>query len=282
MAEPEVAPEALPVSSALAASPQVLIAASLFVALLAIAISLWLRRKSQSRGNTILFVGPPDAGKTAVLSTLVYRQTLPSHTSLQTNTSVLTLLNNKTVTLVDVPGHPRIRDQLLDHLSDAKAVIFVVDASTVSRNGAAVAEHLHKVLHAITSLPPSHTPPALLILAHKSDLLKTGAASAAAVPDQLAINRVRTVLERELEKRRVSQSGAVGIEGLGADGEESSEGAGLECNGPSGGSFKFAEWEGGEVEFLGTSVAVGEKVSAEEKSGGKGISELSQWLEELP
>jgi len=42
--------------------------------------------------------------------------------------------------VIDIPGHPRIRDQFREHLSDANAVAFVVDASTVSRNGPAVAE----------------------------------------------------------------------------------------------------------------------------------------------
>jgi signal recognition particle receptor subunit beta len=34
-----------------------------------------------------------------------------------------------------------MRDQFREYLSDTKAIAFVVDASTVSRNGAAVAEY---------------------------------------------------------------------------------------------------------------------------------------------
>lgn len=71
---------------------------------------------------------------------LVFDQQLPSHTSLQTNSSTFTLPGSKPINIVDVPGHPRIRDQFRDYLSDAKFVAFVVDASTVSRNAAAVAE----------------------------------------------------------------------------------------------------------------------------------------------
>lgn len=41
---------------------------------------------------------------------------------------------------MDVPGHPRIRDQFREHLADTKAIVFVVDASNVSRNGPIVAE----------------------------------------------------------------------------------------------------------------------------------------------
>ena len=43
---------------------------------------------------------------------------------------------------MDVPGHPRIREQFREHLADAKAIVFVVDASNVSRNGPIVAEYV--------------------------------------------------------------------------------------------------------------------------------------------
>lgn len=200
---------------------------------------------------------------------------------------------NKSLRLIDVPGHPRIRDQFREYMSDAKAVSFIVDASTVSRNGAAVAEcvalppvlchkpnyrhrHLHQVLNVIMTLPPTQSPPAFVIVAHKCDMLK---ASAAATAEQLAINRVRTILERELDKRKTSHAGGVGVESLGAEGEEGAELGGLECSGS--GEFRFAEWEGGEVAFLGTSVTVGKAavIDGEKKDG---LSPLRDWLAELP
>jgi signal recognition particle receptor subunit beta len=71
----------------------------------------------------------------------VYKQTLPTVMSLQTNSSVIPLTGSKkAIRIVDVPGHPRIRDQFRDYLPTAKAIAFVVDSSTVSRNGAIVAE----------------------------------------------------------------------------------------------------------------------------------------------
>lgn len=122
-------------------------------------LALLARKKSVSKGDSLLVVGPPDAGKTAILSTvrqlhltstlhsdedsaqLAYNQTLPTHTSMQTNASIVTLPSSgKTFRVVDVPGHPRIRDQFEEHLLSARAVIFVVDTSTVSRVGPAVAE----------------------------------------------------------------------------------------------------------------------------------------------
>ncbi|KZT09653.1 P-loop containing nucleoside triphosphate hydrolase protein [Laetiporus sulphureus 93-53] len=256
-------------------TPQTLLIASLslVVALLAIIIIL-SRRRSLSKGDALLLVGYSDAGKTAILSNLVYKKTLPTHTSMQVNTSIVPL-GERTLRVIDVPGHPRIRDQFREYLPDARAIAFVVDSSTISRNGAAVAEHLHQVLHAITSLPPSRPTPALLIVAHKRDLLKS---TAQATPDQLAINRVRTILERELEKRRASQAGGVGVEGLGVEGTESELG-GLECSGT--GEFRFASWEGGQVDFVGTSVDISKEAGLDENSVDvDGLQPLRRWIEE--
>ncbi|KAJ6623474.1 signal recognition particle receptor beta subunit-domain-containing protein [Mycena sp. CBHHK59/15] len=279
MDEPSNSHRVTPVPPKFTSQTLTIVSLSLAIICLAILVS-FTRRKSRSVGNSLLLVGPPDGGKTAILSTLVYDQTLPTHTSLQTNASVVALpALKKTLTMVDIPGHPRIRDQVNEYIADAKAIAFVVDASTVSRNGPAVAEHLHIILNALTSLPPSQTLPSLLILAHKSDLLKSGTAASAATSETLAINRVKTILERELEKRRVSQSGGVGVEGLGEEGERTEMG-GLECNGGAS-VFRFEDWEAGEVVFLGTSVEVGKRRGVDdEKADADGLLSLRQWMED--
>ncbi|KIJ41285.1 hypothetical protein M422DRAFT_172657, partial [Sphaerobolus stellatus SS14] len=236
--------------------------------------------KSSLKGSAILLTGPSDAGKTAIHSALVYGKPMASHTSLQSNVSVVTLpssgKHHRTAKLIDIPGHPRIRDQFKDHLSDAKAVIFVVDASAVARNGASIAEYLHHIFHAITTLPPSQTVPPIVILAHKFDLVSSSAQGSA-----LAVSRVRNTLERELEKRRSSQAGGVGVGQLGEDEGGETEMGGLECSGPVGSGFKFKDWEGGEVEILGTSATISNKSEDPEKAFD-GLAELKQWLQELP
>ena len=135
--------------------------------------------------------------------------------------------------------------------------------------------HLHNLLHTLTSLPPSQTLPFVLILAHKADLIPSGTAAFGA----LAVNRVKTVLERELQKRRASQSGGVFVEGLGAEGQKSELG-GLETTGPVGGAFKFEDWEGGEIIFMGTSASVGKQGRNAEKVHEIGLSSLWDWLNE--
>lgn len=140
------------------------------------------------------------------------------------------------------------------------------------------------MLYALTSLPPTHILPPLLILAHKSDLLN----SSSPMPErtQLAVSRVRTILERELEKRRAAQAGGVGIEGLGSEGAAAGEGVevggGLECR--AGGAFRFSEWEGGEVSFAGTWLTVGGAVKSEESEEEKredGLDALRDWLDDI-
>lgn len=135
--------------------------------------------------------------------------------------------------------------------------------------------HLHLVLHTLTSLPPSQAQPALVIVANKADLFKVASASNIS-PSTLAINRVKSILERELEKRRASQSGGVNIEGLGEEGE-SSEMGGLECGEKAGSTFKFDEWEGGEISFVGASALP--KID-EKEAAHTDLDSLLGWLQE--
>lgn len=89
----------------------------------------------------MLILGPSDAGKTALHTSIAFGHALPSHTSIQANSTLYTTSTpGRTLRLVDVPGHPRLRGQFTDYLNDAAGVVFVVDAATVSRNGPAVAE----------------------------------------------------------------------------------------------------------------------------------------------
>ena len=62
------------------------------------------------------------------------------------------------------------------------------------------------------------------------------------------------------------------IDELGADGGDDSEWGGLDCNGAPGESFKFSEWEGGDIEFVGTWVNAGEKTESK-------IDYLVAWLD---
>ncbi|KAH7104144.1 P-loop containing nucleoside triphosphate hydrolase protein [Auriculariales sp. MPI-PUGE-AT-0066] len=258
-------------------SSTVLLGGSLVIALLAVLIAvLFARRSASKRGTDILLVGPSDAGKTALLSALLRPdgRAAPSHTSMLPNVAFLPAESSKTRTrAVDIPGHPRLRTQgLQDHVGAAKAVVFVVDASTIARNGAAVAEHLHLTLSTLAALP--NTPP-VAVVAAKCDLAGASTTS--------GVTRVRTVLERELDKRRASR---VDVEGVGLGMETADDGTGnlggLETVGAPGTPFRLAEWEGGEIAVLGCSVTIsgptGEKEEASEKDG---LIQVREWIEAL-
>lgn len=121
-----------------------------------------------------------------------------------------------------------------------------------------------------------------MIVIHKIDLIKAPSTlSNSESIGEYHINRAKSILERELERRRSSQSGKVAIEGLGFenDGGEETELGGLECSGQSG-EFKFANWDGGEVAFVASSmVGVGE--DGDEKSDdADGLVGLREWLDD--
>lgn len=116
------------------------------------------------------------------------------------------LIPGKNIQLVDLPGHPRLRSHLLaQYLPSADGVIFTIDPSTnaTAQGIQATAEHLHVLLSLINILEAKGAkslPPVLLLLT-KSDTWS-------AAQKQRAQDRVKTMLERELEKRRKSSNAA--------------------------------------------------------------------------
>ena len=147
------------------------------------------------------------------------------------------------------------------------------------------------MLHILSSLPYERAQPQLVIHAHKCDLLvvksntPSSSVSTKSRARGLAKERVKAVLERELEKR--AKAARIGVS---VDTEEGGEGAtamgGLECLGGDG-PFRFDKWEGGDIDFTGGWVDVVRddgivlsKPSADSEEDG--LEELKEWLEALP
>lgn len=71
-----------------------------------------------------------------------------THTSIQPSSTLFALTlpdepdRTKQVRLVDLPGHPRLRDEVKKHLPSCSGVVFVVDVVGVVRTAGQVAEYV--------------------------------------------------------------------------------------------------------------------------------------------
>jgi len=89
----------------------------------------------------LLLAGLCDSGKTLLYSLILNGNEVETFTSLKENCGLLNLENSKTLRLVDLPGHERLRLRLLDNYKNTtKAFVYVVDSSTVQKDIKDVAE----------------------------------------------------------------------------------------------------------------------------------------------
>ncbi|KAI8055411.1 signal recognition particle receptor beta subunit-domain-containing protein [Syncephalis plumigaleata] len=145
-------------------------------------------RGRQQRADAFLLLGPCSSGKTNMLARLSNDIWVDTQTSLKENTMLVNLQDadgNELVTrVIDVPGHEKLRYQLHHFTPIARAIIFVLDASRLSKDVRKTAEYLYDVLsdrHLIEREVP------VLLACHKSDL------ATAYTPE-----RCRTMLEAEM------------------------------------------------------------------------------------
>ncbi|XP_076451431.1 signal recognition particle receptor subunit beta-like [Babylonia areolata] len=169
---------------------------AIVIGLLTIVLLALKSRRSNNRQG-ILLMGTCDSGKTLMFSRLVYKQYRQTLTSLTTNTGTVSLpAVGKSLNVIDVPGHERLRTQLLDaNKGLARAIIFVVDGATVLKEIKEVAEYLYTVL--TDSVISQNTPP-VLIACNKQDLTLCKGAKV-----------IQKMLEKEMNTLRVTQSAAL-------------------------------------------------------------------------
>ena len=98
--------------------------ASILLPLL-IAVFFLFRGIGAGGGDKIVLFGPMGAGKTSMYLHLRFGHAIPSHTSMRVTTSTFTPQGGgnaaayKPLTVVDVPGEPRLNYQLLAELPSA-------------------------------------------------------------------------------------------------------------------------------------------------------------------
>lgn len=102
--------------------------------------------RSRPKGSTVLLLGPSGAGKTTLLHRLQHGGTLNGTVTSMEPREVATGLAGDTevmarpVTLVDVPGHLRVRDAWTGWVKDTQGIVFVVDATDFLPHKTSIAE----------------------------------------------------------------------------------------------------------------------------------------------
>eukprot|EP00190_Bangiopsis_sp_CCMP1999_P004424 CAMPEP_0198732104 /NCGR_PEP_ID=MMETSP1475-20131203/33847_1 /TAXON_ID= ORGANISM="Unidentified sp., Strain CCMP1999" /NCGR_SAMPLE_ID=MMETSP1475 /ASSEMBLY_ACC=CAM_ASM_001111 /LENGTH=260 /DNA_ID=CAMNT_0044495151 /DNA_START=6 /DNA_END=788 /DNA_ORIENTATION=+ len=171
----------------------------LLVAILTIVIVL-RRRRADTKGDALVIVGrsavgeEPAVGKTALFKQLKHGR-LPQYglvSSLQPNISTVTT-GGKELRVIDVPG--MVSSMLDEMLGQARAVVFVLDASKVDQQARSDAELLYDVL---TNDFVVRRQIPVLVFCNKADLYSAA-----------TIQAVRKELERELQLIRGAAVSAV-------------------------------------------------------------------------
>lgn len=225
-------------------STPIFVVGALIVLLVPILAHLFVvQRTPYTSLPSIVLVGPPGGGKTALL-TLLERGDNPTTThSTQISSSVeLTVSTDgavqsfreaskedapgehKKFLLVDNPGHGKLRNVAMGNVigkETLKAVIFMVDAAALDENLQQAADYLYDVLLALQkrmgTSKTSQAPKAVhvLVAANKTDLFT-------ALPAAL----VKSNLEAELGRIRTSRSKGLLDSGVGIDdiGNEENDG----------------------------------------------------------
>jgi len=206
-----------------------LLTISLFITILLIALSTYILFRSRvSSSPSIYLVGPCGSGKTALWSYLQYGRIISTQTSQTINMATLKHASlEKSITLIDCPGHPRLAGLLHKSLTayTPQGVIILVDAATIIKDLNTIANLVYSTLLALPR--PSH----VLIVANKSDLFTA-----------LPVGKVRELLETEITSLKKTRD-----EGIDEDEERTSLGGDV---------FKFDELEseGVEVEWTRGSI----------------------------
>nr|CAD7397937.1 unnamed protein product [Timema cristinae]CAD7432339.1 unnamed protein product [Timema monikensis] len=164
----------------------------MFHSLLPVVFVVWRSRKQSRRG--VLLLGLCDSGKTLLFTRLLHEKFVLTHTSIKENVGDY-VVNNRSLRIIDIPGHERQRAKFLDQYKPvARAIIFVVDSVSIQKEIRDVAEYLYTLLS--DPVFSSNCPP-FLILCNKQDVTMAK-----------GIPVIKTLLEKEmnlLRKTKTSQ-----------------------------------------------------------------------------
>ncbi|XP_071867352.1 signal recognition particle receptor beta [Bombus fervidus] len=164
------------------------LAAIIAIIVTIVLFAIWHRRRSI--GNSILLTGLSDAGKTLIYARLLCSKFVKTHTSVKENIGDI-IINNRSLKIVDIPGHERLRYKFFDQFKlSAKGLVYVIDSVTFQKDIRDVAEFLYNLL-----CDPAVHKKSILVLCNKQD--QTMAKGAAVI---------KTLLEKEMNLLRMTKT----------------------------------------------------------------------------
>eukprot|EP00045_Choanoeca_perplexa_P002573 m.25341 g.25341 ORF g.25341 m.25341 type:complete len:239 (+) comp11588_c0_seq1:36-752(+) len=166
------------------------------VVVLAIGAFVAFGLKKAVKKDKVLLLGCKGAGKTTLFLRLVHQLfNKKTTTSIEVNEASYQLNDDTTIRIVDIPGHPRLAENLLnEHAVEAQALVFIIDSAVFNKDVRQVAELLYTVL-----THPSLVDIPVLLLCNKQDIVTA------------AKNRsVVAKLEKELTQLRTTARTSVG------------------------------------------------------------------------
>jgi len=229
----------------------------LSVVIILVTMLIFFLRGSSLKRSSVLLAGPCDAGKSLLFLRLVHKQFAQTCTSVKDNKGhFIAKIKDKILTLIDIPGHERLRTQYLDEYgSTALGIVFVVDSSTISRKTVAdVAEFLYSIL---TDAVIFKNKPRVLIACNKQDHEMAKRHTA-----------VKSMLETEINTLRKTRSAA--LESTSDDFAADSIFLGREDR-----DFEFAHMGSFKVSFAEV------HAKTEDSNDDANLKEITDWLEEI-
>jgi signal recognition particle receptor subunit beta len=215
-----------------------------------IVILWWAKNRRQSirRGECLLLCGISNSGKTLLFSRLTMGLAKRTLTSMAVNHGSMILENpsqdrpSKKIHIIDIPGNLRIRQRDFNtNKTSAKAMIFVLDSTTINEDSKDVSDYLYDILREKT-FRQQRLP--LLIFCNKQDLNNANE----------TIESIRHSLENELTLKRKTRASSVAVhQGKGETNDDIGQ-IGKE-------TFEFNDIKDIQIEFVNGSALGMEKTS---------------------
>ena len=119
------------------------------VAVIGLAIALYLVFGRSKKTKQVVLVGVTDSGKTKLFYNLVTHELVSTVTS-QARNEFLLRVGDRFINLIDMPGHPRVRTEVMNTVKTCDVILFVLDSATVLKEQ--MMNHISNLLYDILSL----------------------------------------------------------------------------------------------------------------------------------